>query len=78
MNSSLVLVDKIKNEKQLNEKEEQEQYQLCSLYMICLLFGIPKAKEELESIRVLFKSKSAKLYQTCKDTQRVLRKINYN
>ena len=78
MNSSLVLVDKIKNEKQLNEKEEQEQYQLCSLYMICLLFGIPNAKEELESIRVIFKSKSAKLYQTYKDTQRVLRKIKYN
>ena len=78
MNATQILVDKIKNEKQLNEKEEQEQYQICSLYMICLLFGIPNAKEDLERTRMLFKSKSTKLYQTYKDTQRVLRKIKYN
>jgi hypothetical protein len=74
----LVLVDKIKNGKQLNGKEEHEQYQLCSLYMICLLFEIPNAKEALERIRILFKSRGIKLYQTYKDTQRVLRKIKYN
>ena len=78
MNSSHALVNKIQDDQKLNETEKQEQYHLCSLYMICLLFEIPNAKEGLERVRNLFKSKSSKLYQTYKDTQRVLRKIKYN
>jgi hypothetical protein len=78
MNSTQVLVDKIERDQPLNLEEQKEQYHICSLLMMCLLFEIPNAKEELERVKKLFKNESAELYQTYKDTQRVLRKIKYN
>ena len=58
--------------------EQEELPRMCSRFMICIMNEIPKAKEEFESSKPIFKALGEELYQSYKDAQRVLRKVKYN
>ena len=46
--------------------------------MLCYLNLIHEAKEHLQRARPLLKNHSESVYETYKETQRILRKIKYN
>lgn len=78
LNTNTVLLKKIKNNIALTLSEQEELPRICTQFMICIMNDIPKAKEEFEVAKPLFKTLGEELYQTYKDAQRVLRKVKYN
>lgn len=59
-------------------EEDEDLYQLASGDMLCYLNLIHEAKEHLQWARPLLKNHSESVYETYKETQRILRKIKYN
>lgn len=78
LNTNSVLLKKIKTNIPLTPSEQEELPRMCSRFMICIMNEIPKAKEEFESSKPIFKALGEELYQSYKDAQRVLRKVKYN
>ena len=62
----------------LSLAQESDLFNLSSLYMLCVLNGIPTATEKLEAAKPYLKNREQALYQTYKDCQRILRKVKYN
>ena len=77
-NANNKLLEKLMHGERLNLKEESDLFNLPSLYMLCALNGIPTATEKLEAAKPYLKSREQALYQTYKDSQRILRKVKYN
>ena len=77
-NANNALLDKLEKKIALNLTEEEDLYQLSSSYMLCYLNLIHEAKEQLQRARPLVKNQGAAVYETYKETQRILRKIKYN
>ena len=77
-NANKALLDKLEKKISLTLEEEEDLYQLASGYMLCYLNLIHEAKEYLQRARPLLKNHSESVYETYKETQRILRKIKYN
>ena len=77
-NANNALLDKLEKKIALNLTEEEDLYQLSSSYMLCYLNLIHEAKEQLQRARPLLKNQGAAVYETYKETLRILRKIKYN
>nr|WP_299170708.1 ATP-binding protein [uncultured Allomuricauda sp.] len=78
LNSNNSLLQKLKNKIALNKTEADDLTHLPATYLICYLNGFEEAKEQMESARALLKSHNKKVYQSLKESLRVLRKVRYN
>jgi len=77
-NANIALVEKLRKKIPLNSAELSDLKQLPDTYLICYLNGFEEAKDRMEAARVLLKKKHIKVYQTLKETLRILRKVKYN
>ncbi|MGB1972186.1 MAG: ATP-binding protein [Flavobacteriaceae bacterium] len=77
-NANNLLLKKLKKGGHFSLQEESELFNLCMLYMLCVLNEIPQAIHRLEEAKPYLKKREEALYQTYKDCQRILRKVKYN
>ena len=77
-NTNNSLLQKLEKSIALNESEQIDLTHLPATYLICYLNGFEEAKEQMEKARSLLKGYSKKVYQSLKETQRILRKVRYN
>ena len=77
-NANNALLDKLEHKIPLNASENEDLYQLPASYMLCYLNLIHEAKDQLLRARPLLKAHSESVYESYKETQRILRKIKYN
>tara|TARA_R110000796_G_scaffold183498_1_gene299895 strand:- start:26872 stop:28008 length:1137 start_codon:yes stop_codon:yes gene_type:complete len=77
-NANNVLIQKLTKNIKLSLTEEIDLEHLPATYLICYLNGFEEAKEQLESSRFLIKDYNMKVYQSLKESLRILRKVKYN
>lgn len=77
-NSNNALVEKLKKGIPLTAREEKDLLQLPATYLICYLNNFEDAKEKLLNSKSYLKQIGGNIYQSFKDTQRILRKVKYN
>lgn len=77
-NANNALLDKLEQKLPLRPAEQEDLYQLPASYMLCYLNLIHEAKSQLERAKSLLKSQGESVYESYKETQRILRKIKYN
>lgn len=78
LNSNNALLQKLQNKIKLNTSEKLDLIQLPDTYLICYLNGFEEAKEQMEFARALLKKQDKVIYQTLKESLRILRKVKYN
>lgn len=77
-NSNRALLKKLANENELKSVDKTDLLSLPATYLICYLNGFEEAKEDMERSRPLIKKYSPELYESLKESLRVLRKVKYN
>lgn len=77
-NSNNFLLEKLKNKISLSPSEEKDLQNLPSTYLLCYFNGFGQAIERLEEAKALLKNYSHSVYQSYKDSMRILRKVKYN
>ncbi len=75
-NNSLLL--KLDKGIKLKPSEESDLRHLPATYLICYLNGFEEAKDQLETARPLVKKMNFGVYQSLKESLRILRKVRYN
>jgi hypothetical protein len=78
LNLNQALLQKLTKKIALNTSELKDLKNLPNTYLICYLNGFEEAKEQMESARTLLKKQDKKIYQTLKESLRILRKVKYN
>ncbi|WP_298792423.1 ATP-binding protein [uncultured Allomuricauda sp.] len=78
LNSNNSLLQKLKNKIALNKTEADDLTHLPATYLICYLNGFEEAKEQMESARAILKAHNKMVYQSLKESLRILRKVRYN
>jgi len=61
----------------LKKREIADLQQLPATYLICYLNGFEDAKDKLDRIRPLLKPYDPSIYNSVKESQRILRKVKY-
>lgn len=77
-NHNNTLLTKLRKQIPLLPEEERDLKNIPNLYLICHFNGFEYAIEKLEEARSLFRNYDRGLYQLCKDSLRILRKVKYN
>ncbi|MGM1054630.1 MAG: ATP-binding protein [Bacteroidota bacterium] len=77
-NSNNALISKLKNGAELNKNEEKDLLNLPATYLICYFNDFEMAIQKLESAKEILKKHSKKLYQSYKESMRILRKVQYS
>ncbi|MFN4762114.1 ATP-binding protein [Gillisia sp. Q332] len=77
-NSNNALISKLKNGAALNKNEEKDLLNLPATYLICYFNDFELAIQKLESAKEVLKKHSQKLYQSYKESMRILRKVQYS
>lgn len=77
-NSNNALLEKIKKNMSLTNREKEEISTLPAIYLLCYFNGFPEAKEKLLDARPFYKEINGDVYAAYKETVRILRKVNYN
>jgi hypothetical protein len=78
-NATLSLLEKLKRNETLPERQKQELISLPETLMICYLNGFSKAKEILIESKELFKGQTdPQVFTNFKETMRILRKVKYD
>lgn len=78
LNSNNALLRKLDKKIALNKSELVDLKHLPDTYLICYLNGFEEAKEQMENARALLKKQDKTIYQTLKESLRILRKVKYN
>ncbi|TMM59178.1 ATP-binding protein [Maribacter algarum] len=78
LNSNNALLRKLEKKITLNKAELSDLRHLPDTYLICFLNGFDEAKDQMENARPLLKRHDKKIYQTMKESLRILRKVKYN
>lgn len=78
LNSNNALIKKLTKNIPLSPSERTDLEHLPDTYLICYLNGFEEAKEYMENSRVLLKSYDPGVYQSLKESLRILRKVKYN
>ena len=76
-NANNALLQKLENEIALKKREIADLQQLPATYLICYLNGFEDAKDKLDRIRPLLKPYDSSIYNSVKESQRILRKVKY-
>ncbi|MGY8914856.1 MAG: DUF5929 domain-containing protein [Flavobacteriales bacterium] len=77
-NSNNALLQKLQKRLDLTNTEKLDLKQLPATYLICYLNGFEEAKELMEDARSLLREYDTKVYQSLKESLRVLRKVRYS
>ena len=78
LNSNSALLLKIEKNIALSVSEKRDLKHLPDTYLICFLNGFEEAKDHMERARSLLKTYDKNVYQTLKESLRILRKVKYN
>ena len=76
-NANNALIQKLENGIGLKKREIADLKQLPATYLICYLNGFEDAKDKLDRIRPLLKPYDPSIYNSVKESQRILRKVKY-
>lgn len=77
-NSNNVLIEKLKKKLPLTKNDVKDMTNLPATYLICYFNGFESAKERLENAKSYIKSYDSSLYESYKETLRILRKVRYS
>jgi hypothetical protein len=77
-NANNALIQKIHKNRALTKAESTDLQLAPATYLICYLNGFEEAKERMETLRGLIKSKEEAVYNNLKESLRILRKVRYN
>lgn len=77
-NANNALLKKLENKIPLTESEQKDLTHLPATYLICYLNGFEEAKEQMDRARPILKAYDNNMYQSLKESQRILRKVRYN
>nr|WP_299338083.1 ATP-binding protein [Allomuricauda sp.] len=77
-NANNSLLQKIDKKIKLNQAEEKDLENLPASYLICYLNGFEEAKDQMDLARPLLKKRNSRVYQSLKESLRILRKVRYN
>lgn len=78
LNSNNALLRKLEKKVVLNKSERTDLKHLPDTYLICYLNGFEEAKDQMENARTLLKKQDKEIYQTLKESLRILRKVKYD
>ncbi|WP_435623851.1 ATP-binding protein [Flagellimonas sp.] len=78
LNSNNSIMMKLDKQIALNKSEKNDLKHLPATYLICYLNGFEEAREQMEKARPLLKKTDDKIYQSLKESLRVLRKVKYS
>jgi hypothetical protein len=77
-NANNALIDKLHKNIPLTASEEKDLRHLPATYLICYLNDFSEAKEKLFEAKPFLKDFSEEVYQSFKESVRILRKVKYN
>ncbi|MBC9794360.1 ATP-binding protein [Sinomicrobium weinanense] len=77
-NTNNVLLEKIRKGLSLTAHEKKDVVNLPATYLLCALNGFDDAKEKLEKYRLEIKEYDRTIYESLKESLRVLRKVKYS
>ena len=77
-NANNALLQKLEKGIELRPSEASDLYHLPDTYLICYLNGFEEAKDQLDLARPLLKKQNSAVYQSLKESLRILRKVRYN
>lgn len=77
-NTNNALLKKLMGNIPMSTVEHVDLTHLPATYLICYLNGFEEAKEQLENARPLLKAYDQNIYQSLKESLRILRKVRYN
>lgn len=77
-NNNNSLVEKLQKNIPLREDEQKDLQHLPATYLICYLNDFSDAIDKLKKAQPFLKQIGGKVYQSFKDSQRILRKVKYN
>ncbi|MCP9199179.1 ATP-binding protein [Gramella sp. GC03-9] len=77
-NTNLALIQKLKNGHELTESQKKDLKNLPSTFLLCYLNNFNEALTELEEAKPYLKAYSKEIYQSYKESMRILRKVKYN
>lgn len=78
LNTNNSLLQKLEKQLDLNQTEEADLKYLPATYLICYFNGFEEAKEQMERARPILKTHDGNIYQSLKESLRILRKVRYN
>ena len=78
LNANNALLQKLQNGIALKQNEKEDLKHLPHTYLICYLNGFEEAKQHMEDSRTLIKKQDKLVYQTLKESLRILRKVKYS
>ena len=77
-NANNALGEKLKKNIPLNPREEKDLLHLPATYLICYLNDFQDAKDKLVELKPFLKQREENLYQSYKESLRILRKVKYS
>ncbi len=77
-NTNRALIEKLRKGFVLNTAEKKDIRNLPSTYLLCYLNNFTEALTKLEEAKPYLKAYSKEVYQSYKDSMRILRKVKYN
>ncbi|MBZ0326547.1 MAG: ATP-binding protein [Altibacter sp.] len=77
-NANNSLIEKLKKNVPLTASEEKDLISLPATYLICYLNDFDDAMEKLYEAKALLKQTNGNVYQSFKESVRILRKVKYN
>ncbi|MGB5645510.1 ATP-binding protein [Muriicola sp.] len=77
-NANNALIQKIQKNRTLTKTEVMDLKAAPATYLICYLNGFEEAKEQIETLRGLVKTKEETVYNNLKESLRIMRKVRYN
>ena len=77
-NANVAMLKKIEKEIPLTPNEEKDLELLSDTFLICYVNGFEEAKDIMENAKPRMKKYSPQLYQSIKESLRIIRKMKYN
>ena len=77
-NTNNSLLRKLESQISLNKPETEDLKQLPDTYLICFLNGFEEARERMEEARPILKKHDRQVYESLKESLRILRKVKYS
>jgi hypothetical protein len=77
-NANNALIRKLVKGIKLRPSEREDLKHLPATYLICYLNGFEEAREHMEDARPLLKQFNAQIYQSLKESLRIIRKVKYS
>ncbi len=78
LNTNNTLLQKLQKNLRLNKADTADLKLAPATYLLCYLNGFEEAKDQMETIKELVKSRDRETYNNLKESQRILRKVRYS